>query len=64
MAPRTDLLRQNADMYRRRAVARAEWLRWRLPVILTLAIGGTITLVYALSLFIPWVALLKELTHT
>lgn len=58
------VLRQNADMYRRRAVARAEWLRWELPVILTLAIGGTITLVYALTMFIPWVELLKQLTHT
>jgi type II secretory pathway component PulF len=58
------VLRQNANMYRRRAIARADWLRWRLPVILTVAIGGTATLIYALLLFVPWISVLKELTHT
>ena len=51
-------------MYRRRAIARADWLRWRLPLMLTIAIGGTATLVYALLLFVPWISLLKELTHS
>lgn len=57
-------LRQNAEMYRRRAIARADWLRWRLPVLLTLGIGGTATLIYALILFVPWFSLLKELSQS
>jgi len=56
-------LRHLATVYRRRAVARAEWLRFRLPVIFTLAIGGTATLAYALLLFIPWTRLLYQLAQ-
>ena len=56
-------LRQSADTYRRRAIARADWLRWRLPVILTVAVGGAATLIYALLLFVPWIAMLKELSR-
>lgn len=55
-------LRDAADTYRRRAVRRADWLRSRLPVILLLGIGGTVTVVYALALFLPWSALLYQLT--
>jgi type II secretory pathway component PulF len=55
-------LRDAADTYRRRAVRRADWLRSRLPVILLLGIGGTVTVIYALALFLPWSALLYQLT--
>lgn len=55
-------LRDAADTYRRRAVRRADWLRVRLPVILMLGIGGTVTVLYALALFVPWTSLLYELT--
>jgi general secretion pathway protein F len=55
-------LRDAADSYRRRAVRRADWLRVRLPVVLMLGIGGTVTVLYALALFVPWTSLLYELT--
>ena len=55
-------LREAADTYRRRAVRRADWLRLYLPMLLTIGIGGTMTLIYALSLFVPWTATLYELT--
>jgi type II secretory pathway component PulF len=57
------VLRQNAETYRRRAIARADWLRWRLPVFLTVAVGGTATLLYGLVLFIPWISILNDLQH-
>lgn len=57
------VLRQSADMYRRRAIARADWLRWRLPVMLTVGIGGTVTLAYALALFLPWISLLRDVAR-
>jgi general secretion pathway protein F len=47
------VLRQSADTYRRRAIARADWLRWRLPVVLTVGVGGTATLLYALAFSSP-----------
>lgn len=55
-------LRDAADTYRRRAIRRADRLRVQLPIILTVGIGGTVTLLYALSLFAPWTSMLYELT--
>jgi type II secretory pathway component PulF len=55
-------LRDAADTYRRRAIRRADWLRLYLPMLLTLGIGGTVVLLYALSLFVPWTSMLFELT--
>jgi general secretion pathway protein F len=57
------VLRQSAETYRRRAIARADWLRWRLPVVLTVGVGGTATLLYALCLFIPWISILNDLMY-
>jgi general secretion pathway protein F len=55
-------LRDAADTYRRRAIRRADWLRLYLPMLLTIGIGGTVTVLYALSLFVPWTSMLFELT--
>ena len=50
-----------AGMYRRRARHLEEKLRVLLPVVLLFAIGATATLLYALTLFIPFTTLLQEL---
>ena len=49
-------------MYRRRAVSRIEWFKFSFPLIAGALIGGGATLLYALSLFYPFVDLLKELS--
>jgi general secretion pathway protein F len=54
-------LREAADTYRRRAVRRADWLRLYFPMLVTIGIGGTVTALYALSLFIPWTTMLYDL---
>ena len=45
-----------------RALRQAEYARVFLPILLTVAIGGSVTLLYALLLFVPWVSLLYSLT--
>jgi general secretion pathway protein F len=55
------LVRHTAEVYRQRALRQADWLRFYLPALLTAGIGGTITLVYALSLFVPLTGMLKDL---
>lgn len=57
------LLRHSADVYRGRAIRRSLWLRFVLPSIFTIALGGTATLLYALSLFIPFTTLLEQLSR-
>jgi len=57
-----DALRHAAETYRRRALARADAIRTVLPTVLMLAIGATATLVYALTLFIPFSTLLNDLS--
>lgn len=54
-------LRHAAASYHERARQRAEAVQTFLPVSLTLVVGGTTALVYALLLFVPWVNLLKTL---
>ncbi|MGH7202662.1 MAG: type II secretion system F family protein, partial [Planctomycetaceae bacterium] len=54
-------LRLAADMYRRRAVSRTEWLKVGFPLVAGLGIGGTAVLAYALALFLPLVEFLKDL---
>ena len=54
-------LRHAADTYRRRAAHQAELARIFLPVLLTLTIGGTVTLLYVLALFIPYTSMLRSL---
>ena len=55
------LIRHTAQMYRQRALRQADWLRIYLPTVLTVGIGGTATLIYGLTLFLPYTTLLKDL---
>ena len=54
-------LRNLAPMYRKRGVFQAEKLQVFLPTLLMLAIGGSATLVYGLTLFLPLTTLLRGL---
>jgi type II secretory pathway component PulF len=54
-------LRHAAQTYRRRAILLAEFVRVFLPVILLFAIGVTATLLYGLTLFVPFSAILNSL---
>jgi general secretion pathway protein F len=56
-------LRQLAEMYRRRALASAEWFRIVAPVVLVLVVGGSAVLLYALGLFYPLTQFLSDLTR-
>lgn len=55
-------LRQLGEMYRRRALLKAEWFRIVMPVLLTVFVGGTAVLLYALGLFYPLTRLLSDMT--
>lgn len=46
-------LNMSAGVYRRRAANQVLWLRYSFPLIASLFIGGTVTLLYTLTLFIP-----------
>ncbi|MHC4405825.1 MAG: type II secretion system F family protein [Planctomycetota bacterium] len=50
-----------ADVYHRRAVRKAEGVRLFLPLVLTVVIGGGVTLAYALLVFGQWAELLDGL---
>jgi general secretion pathway protein F len=54
-------LRHAAATYHQRARHQADMVRLFLPVALTLAIGGSVTLIYALLLFVPYTSMLKAL---
>lgn len=54
-------LKHAAEIYRRRARQQADLARLFLPVLLTVAIGGTATLLYTLTLFVPYASILKAL---
>jgi type II secretory pathway component PulF len=53
-------MRFAADSYRRRATRQAEWLSLYLPLIFTAVIGGTVTFLYATTLFVPWSMMMSE----
>lgn len=55
-------LRHAADVYRRRAIQRAELIRTFLPTLLVLVVGIATVLIYALLLFVPFTSLLDGLT--
>jgi type II secretory pathway component PulF len=52
-------LRHAADTYHRRARQQAELARVFLPVVLTIGLGGTVTMLYALMVFVPYVELMR-----
>jgi len=54
-------LRQAADSYRRRARYHSDMLRVFLPVSLTFLIGGSVTVLFAVSLFVPYTSMLYYL---
>ena len=56
------LLRHTADVYRRQVARQADFLRFFLPALLTVAIGGTVTLLYVLTIFVPYAELLEYLS--
>ncbi len=55
-------LQHSAAAYHRRARHQADMVRVFLPVLLTVAIGGTVTALYALTLFIPYTTMLCKLS--
>jgi type II secretory pathway component PulF len=60
--PLVESLRNLAPMYRKRGAFQAEKLQLFLPTILMLVIGGSATLFYALSLFVPLSTMLRGLS--
>ncbi|MCA9024724.1 MAG: type II secretion system F family protein [Planctomycetaceae bacterium] len=55
-------LKQATDVYEQRALAKLDWFRRIVPPTIVLLVGGTITLIYALSLFLPMTQLLESLS--
>jgi general secretion pathway protein F len=55
-------LRQAAALYRERAMRTAEWYAEYLPMLLTVAIGGTLTIGFALLVLWPYASTLHELS--
>jgi general secretion pathway protein F len=56
-------LRQARTMYRDRAIRAADWYTEYLPILLTVAIGGTFTIFFALFVFWPYASMLHELSQ-
>ena len=54
-------LKHAAETYHRRAQYQAELARVFLPVVLTVVVGGSVALIYALTLFVPYTSMLKAL---
>lgn len=54
-------LKQAAEIYHRRAMRRVDWLRSTLTPVLTVFLGGFVTLGYALSFAVPLAAFYHEL---
>ena len=50
-----------AETYRRRATELVDSARWFLPVALTIVVGASVTLAYALVVFVPYFNILKSL---
>jgi type II secretory pathway component PulF len=54
-------LRQAAATYRERAVRAANWYAEYLPILLTVVIGGTLTISFTFSILWPYVSMLHDL---
>ncbi len=61
-APLAVALRSTADSYRRQALRLDTWLRWYLPMAVTVLIAGTAVVLFALSIFVPWFGMLRQAT--
>ena len=55
-------LRHAASTYHRRARHQSDLLRVFLPVAFTILVGGSVTLLFALSLFIPYATMLRTMS--
>jgi type II secretory pathway component PulF len=56
-------LKQAAAMYHDRAARAADWYAEYLPILLTVAIGGTVTIGFTLFVIWPYASMLHELSH-
>jgi general secretion pathway protein F len=54
-------LRQAATMYRERAIRAAEWYSEYVPILLTIGVGGTLTVCFTLLVLWPYTSMLREL---
>jgi general secretion pathway protein F len=54
-------LRQAALMYRERAIRAAEWYSEYVPILLTIGVGGTLTVCFTLLVLWPYTTMLREL---
>ena len=54
-------LKHAADTYQRRARHQAELARVLLPVVFILVLGGSVALLYVLTLFVPYTSMLKAI---
>jgi general secretion pathway protein F len=59
----TNSLHQAAETYRDRAIVTADWFTEYLPVLLTVTIGGMLTLGFTLLVFWPYSSMLRELSQ-
>jgi hypothetical protein len=50
-------------MYRERAIRAAEWYAEYVPVLLTVGVGGTLTVCFTLLVLWPYSAILRELSR-
>lgn len=55
-------LRQVGEIYRSRAARQADWFKLLMPIALVMVVGGGATLLYALTLFLPFVDMLRDLS--
>jgi type II secretory pathway component PulF len=55
-------LRQAAMMYRERAIRAAEWYAEYVPILLTIGVGGTLTISFTLLVLWPYTSMLRELS--
>jgi type II secretory pathway component PulF len=56
-------LRQSAVVYRDRAIRAADWYAEYVPILLTVGIGGTLTICYTLLVLWPYASMLRELAR-
>ena len=56
-------LRHAAATYHRRARHQSDLLRLLLPIFMTVAVGGTVTALYAIALFAPYTSMLRWLAE-
>ncbi len=54
-------LRQAASFYRRRAEYQAAWFQLIVPIAVTVLLGGSLVLFYALTLFVPFTGMMQNL---